>query len=230
MNDKIKRRIKLVYDRIMNGHDHDSNEWKTAKVMFDDLCAKYGFSENDFKDSSGINDAEVQSILWDSKLNFTTIPQWFKIYCWIIAEVHECKAVVQNGKAVLFGQDLNKCAETMSYGIGRCCLTFSLLNTYAKGLKEPDYNLGFAYGFRTAIDEKNIVEMELDAQTESALIAISKKLAMAGQELARILTNADGNPNNNAKETTEKPDIKDEHSFNVGWLSGYQSYKKLLTA
>lgn len=221
--DKISKRIKALYLRL-RASDKTSNEYAVAQSLFDKLCKQYNINPLDFE--IAISNSEPEQVIWNSGLTFNKLPQWFKIFVWIVSEALECKAIVGNGTAVLIGEKLKNCQEKLEHGIKRMQVTFDVQKPFVKDLHQASYNLGFAFGYRAAIEEKLAQELALDNATENAIIAIGQALTVANKYMVKLVEDATGNK---PEQVTEIPKIKDQASFQLGWVNGFQAFKLLLT-
>lgn len=220
---KIERRLYALYQRLQ-ASDTMSSEHQVAKKLFDELCLKHGINEAIFSEVR--KEATPETVTWNSKLTFSKLPQWFKIYVWVVSEALECKAIVGNGTALLIGEQLVECQAKLTHGLERMKITFDLLKVFTKDLHQASYNLGFAFGYRAAIEEKLAQELALDNATENAIIAIGQALTVANKYMVKLVEDATGNK---PEQVTEIPKIKDQASFQLGWVNGFQAFKLLLT-
>lgn len=219
---KIEKRLYALYQRLQ-ASDTLSSEYQVAKKLFDELCLKHGINESIFSEVR--KEATPETVTWNSKLTFSKLPQWFKIYVWVVSEALECKAIVGNGTALLIGEQLVECQAKLTHGLERMKITFDLLKVFTKDLHQASYNLGFAFGYRAAIEEKLAKDIN-DTATETALVAISTLLTTANKYMVKLVEDSTGNT---PEESVEIPKIKDQNSFKLGWLNGFQAFKLLLT-
>jgi hypothetical protein len=79
--------------------------------------------------------------------------------------------------------------------------------------------------YRAAIEEKLAKDIN-DTATETALVAISTLLTTANKYMVKLVEDSTGST---PEESVEIPKIKDQNSFRLGWLNGFQAFKLLLT-